>query len=224
MKKQFFFFLITMLAVTLCACNDNEDEPHSLTGTWQYEQPHFEFEYAQDSIVISMGQYSKMSIAVKDFKIMFLSMAQEKMGDYFKGITFSDDNTLQVNMSLQDGSSATLGATYKVDERYIEVALNSADLGQLTGGTAPNIPRISFIYEQKGNELLMYFDKTYLKNMVAMMQDQLLAILLPRVIEGFDNLTDPVKQMIIEGFKKQIKMIFDNTLKLELGFILSKNN
>ena len=61
-----------MLAIALCACSDNEDEPNSLLGTWQYEQPHFEFEYAQDSIVISMGQYRKMSIAAKDLKTMFL--------------------------------------------------------------------------------------------------------------------------------------------------------
>ena len=66
MKKIFLFSLLSMLAVALCACSDNEDEPNSLLGTWQYEQPHFEFEYAQDSIVISMGQYRKISIAAKD--------------------------------------------------------------------------------------------------------------------------------------------------------------
>ncbi|CCZ81683.1 hypothetical protein [Odoribacter laneus] len=224
MKKFFLFSLISMLAIALCACSDNEDEPNSLLGTWQYEQPHFEFEYAQDSIVISMGQYRKMSIAVKDLKTMFLSMAKEKMGDYFKGVTFSDDNTLKVNMSLQNGTPATLGATYKVDERYIEVALNSADLAQLTGGIAPDIPKISFIYQQKGDELLMYFDKTYLKNMIAMMQDQLLSILLPSIIEGFDQFPDTMKQIISGSVKEQIATIFDNTLKLELGFTLSNHN
>lgn len=221
MKKYVLFSLILTLTSVLYSCSDSEDEPNPLIGTWNYGQPHFEFEYAQDSIVISAGK-SKMSIAVEDLKTIFLSMAKEKMGDYFKGITFAADNTLKVNMSLQDGTPATLGATYKLDERYIEVALRSADLGQLTGGTVPDIPKISFIYQLNKNELLMYFDKTYLKNMVAMMQNQLLSLILPNLIDGFDQLPDIVKQSIIDSFKSQITTIFNNTLKLELGFTLSK--
>lgn len=60
--------------------------------------------------------------------------------------------------------------------------------------------------------------------MIAMMQDQLLSILLPSIIEGFDQFPDTMKQIISGSVKEQIATIFDNTLKLELGFTLSNHN
>lgn len=150
MKKFFYFMMIAWIGFSFASCDDKEDSNSNIAGSWNYEKPHFEFEYASDSVSITMMKGQKKSWAVKDLKAAFLGMANEKMGDYFKGLTIQPDNQLLIRMAYQNGQEGSLRAEYKQSENILQITLNKDDLAELAGSAAAMIPPISFNYFQIG--------------------------------------------------------------------------
>lgn len=222
--KVIYSIVVLCLAFVGISCDDKNDNQPDITGAWNYESPHFIFDYAQDSVSIVMNQGKKMSIAVDDLKKIFLGMATEKMKDYFVGVEFNPGNKLKIKMLMQGGVQGTLGADYTVKENMIEVSLDTADLKQLTGGVAPKIPAISFKYTVTADKMQMYFDQVYVQTVISMMQAQLLDMIIPML--GID--TSHMPSAALEEMKKQMKAqisgILDNIVRLEIGFNLTREN
>lgn len=224
MKNVIYLVLTAIAVLNLTSCDDKNKDGEKLLGSWKYEKPYFEFEYAQDSIVIEMYQGKKMAMAVEDVKGMFLGMASEKMGDYFKGIDFISEDQLVVNMAMASGDSNSLHATYKLSGELIEVKLNAEDMKELMGEKADMIPPFSFKYLQTGNQLTVYFDEVYIQTMYATMQDQIISMIIKAM--GIDFSTFPPAQAeqmqsaITQSIKTQIAGILDNIDKLRVGFVL----
>lgn len=217
MKKILYLMISVCITGCLCSCNDdNDNKPEALSGTWEYEKPHFEFEYAADTISIEMYQNRKLSIAVSDFKNLFLQMAGEKMAAYFEGISFSSDQQLTINARLQSGSPLQLHAAYEQKDDILQVTLDREEMEQLVGEKAAMIPAISFKYIQKKNKLILYFDQAYIRTVYSMMQPQIVVMVIQmmgidpsRMPEGMENLV-----------KDQINGILDRIILLEVGFQL----
>lgn len=220
MKNLIYLVLTAIAVLNLTSCEDENKDGEKLLGSWKYEKPYFEFEYAQDSIVIEMYQGKKMALAVEDVKGMFLGMASEKMGDYFKGIDFISEDQLVVNMAMASGGSGTLRAAYKLSGELIEVKLNAEDMKELMGDKGAMIPTISFKYLQTGNQLTVYFDEVYIQTMYATMQKQIVPMIIKAMGVDFSNLPEQAQAAMIQGIKMQITGILDNIDKLRVGFVL----
>lgn len=220
MKNVIYLVLTAIAVLNLTSCDDKNKDGEKLLGSWKYEKPYFEFEYAQDSIVIEMYQGKKMAMAVEDVKGMFLGMASEKMGDYFKGIDFISEDQLVVNMAMASGDSNSLHATYKLSGELIEVKLNAEDMKELMGDKGAMIPTISFKYLQTGNQLTVYFDEVYIQTMYATMQDQIVPMIIKAMGVDFSNQPEQAQTAMIQGIKMQITGILDNIDKLRVGFVL----
>lgn len=220
MKNVIYLVLTAIAVLNLTSCDDKNKDGEKLLGSWKYEKPYFEFEYAQDSIVIEMYQGKKMAMAVEDVKGMFLGMASEKMGDYFKGIDFISEDQLVVNMAMVSGDSSSLHATYKLSGELIEVKLNAEDMKELMGDKGAMIPTISFKYLQTGNQLTVYFDEVYIQTMYATMQDMIVPMIIKAMGVDFSKLPEQAQAAMIQGIKMQITGILDNIDKLRVGFVL----
>lgn len=219
MKNVIYLVLTTIAVLNLTSCDDENKDSQKLLGSWKYEKPYFEFEYAQDSIVIDM-QGKKIPMAVEDVKGMFLGMAGEKMGDYFKGIDFISEDQLVINMAMASGDAGSLHAAYKLSGELIEVKLNAEDMKELIGDKGAMIPTISFKYMQTGNQLTVYFDEVYIQTMYATMQDMIVPMIIQAVVKDFSKLPEPAQTAMIQSFKTQITGILDNIIKLRVGFVL----
>lgn len=220
MKNVIYLVLTAIAVLNLTSCEDENKDGEKLLGSWKYEKPYFEFEYAQDSIVIEMYQGKKMAMAVEDVKGMFLGMASEKMGDYFKGIDFISEDQLVVNMAMASGDSSSLHATYKLSGELIQVKLNTEDMKELMGEKADMIPPFSFKYLQTGNQLTVYFDEVYIQTMYATMQKQIVPMIIKAMGVDINRLPEQAQTAMIQGIKMQITGILDNIDKLRVGFVL----
>lgn len=220
MKKILYVLFGFCMAFCAISCNEEEDNAgDNISGNWNYQSPYFVFEYAQDSISIVMDRGRKTSIAVEEVKNIFLRMAGEKMGDYFKGLTFDADNQLTIKMQMSDQSENTLHATWLKTSEFIQVTLDSTELKKMTNGAVSKIPSISFNYKMDVKGLQMYFDKDYITIIYAMMGDMLMnKVLLPAM--GMDPAQAPeaMKQMV----EQQIQGILAQIKRLEIGFNLSR--
>ncbi|MEG2276607.1 MAG: hypothetical protein RSA53_03225 [Odoribacter sp.] len=220
MKKMIYSMVILLTAIWCVSCEDENDEA-VITGNWNYEKPYFEFDYAKDSITLNFER-EPQSIAVKDLKQMFIRMASEKMGTYFTGIEFGDKNRMKINIKMQGGIPYTLNADYKQLGNIVQVTLDSNDLKQLTHGVAPKIPAISFKCNTNGNQMLLYFDLSYIKTVYSMMSDQIINMVIGIIGIDLNGLNEGQTIAIKKRVEEQIIEIMKNTQKLEIGFTLNQ--
>lgn len=222
MKKIFYFMMIAWIGFSFTSCDDKEDGNSNIAGNWNYEKPHFEFEYASDSVSIVMMKGQKKSWAVKDLKAAFLDMANEKMGDYFKGLTVQPNNQLLIRMAYQSGKEDSLRAEYKQSDDILQITLNKDDLEKLAGSAAAMIPPISFNYSLHGNEMTVYFDKAYVSVLYSMMGDKIVPMIVSMMGIDISKLPEDAQKQVIDGIKMQISGILENIRKLEIGFVVSR--
>lgn len=219
MKHYFLSFLLAILTFSMISCEDDSQENPNLTGSWNYQHPHFVFEYATDSVTIETIPGKKMSLAVTDIKDMFMGMAAEKMGAYFQGITFTSNRELEIGMRI-DQAPAQLKAGYVQSADLLQVTLDTNDLKQLFH-TSMNIPALSFKYTLEASALRIYFSQTYLETIVYMMKDQLVELIAPLLAVNVPEAMRPaVLPKIKESLHQQIPQILDQIRRLEIGFYL----
>lgn len=222
MKTQIVYFLAVLLISTFVSCEDQE-EVAPVQGQWTYQSPYFIFGYSQDSLSIETMPGQKKSIAVKQIRGMFMGIAAEKMGAYFKGIEFTDPEQLQIQIRMGQREIG-LGANYVQGEDFIQIALDTNDLKMLTQGTAPQIPALSFKYKIENNRLCLYLTRNYIITMVYMMQGTLTDLLVSMIAKDIpENIRPMVIPKIKASLEKQIPVILDNITELEVGFYLQKN-
>ncbi len=226
MKNKTFYSIITLcIAFIGFSCTNSEDDQNNvLAGIWNYQSPHFAFEYSEDSIAFDMGMGGKKSLSAEDLNSMFYGMAQEKMGAYFNGIQFVSANELKVRMQMASGDADSLKATYIGKGDIIEIELDTTDLGRINGKTM-NIPKISFKYTADAEQMTMYFDKSYVTMLWAMMHDQLLDMMIPMMIDIEqvpERARDAMLAAVKVSFKAQIDNILDKTQKIEIGMIFKR--
>ncbi|MDE5638680.1 MAG: hypothetical protein K2I47_02630, partial [Odoribacter sp.] len=173
MKRTLYYLLSIFTVLCAVSCNDNEKELSSLAGVWNYTRPHFEFEYATDSIIIEMYQGREMAVATKEIKETFLRMATVKMQDYFQGIKVISANRMNITARMQTGESFKIGADYNQTTEFIEISLDRDDMQQLLGEKADMIPAVSFRYTLQNETLTMYFDEAYVRTIYAMMEPRI---------------------------------------------------
>lgn len=214
-------FILILTFFTFVSCDEN-DPVANLTGYWKYSQPHFEFDYETETVEIQMGQ-QPMILEVESLKSMIRGIAAEKMNAYFTGISMNDDRKLEIQMNIA-GRPIALNADYKLDGQYLEVTLDPASLQGLTAGKALQIPAVSFAYLQQDDQLLLYFDKTYLYVLIQTIlgNDQMRPMILSAIIPNFSLLPPQAQAGIAAGLNKQISDIFNRTQRLELGIRLNK--
>lgn len=222
MKRTLYYLLAVFTALCVISCDDDEKELPSLTGTWDYTRPYFEFEYASDSIVIEMYQGRKMAVAAEELKETFLRMATDKMQDYFQGIEVVSATNLQVLARMRTEKSFKIGAEYTQTAEFIEVTLNRDDMQQLMGEKAEMIPTVSFRYSLQNETLTLYFDEAYVRTIYAMMENRLVPVIVDRMGIDFSRMPEGVRQMVIDGVKKQIPLILEKIIRLNIGFVLTK--
>ncbi len=223
MKNKLIYSLAILLMAFLGVSCDDKDDASSIAGAWNYSTPHFIFEYAQDSVSITMAQGKKESIAVDDLKTTFLQMATEKMKDYFTGVEFNSGNQMKIKMQLKDGAQSSLKASYIQAESVIGVELDADDMKELTG-TSMQIPPLSFKYKVNNDQLLMYFEQVYLHSLVSMMQDKIVDMIIPMMGVDVSQLPESAVNQMKESIKSQISVIFNNIIRLEIGFNLTREN
>lgn len=223
MKNKLIYSLAILLMAFLGVSCDDKDDASSIAGAWNYSTPHFIFEYAQDSVSITMAQGKKKSIAVDDLKATFLQMATEKMKDYFTGVEFNSGNQMKIKMQLKDGAQSSLKASYIQAESVIGVELDADDMKELTG-TSMQIPPLSFKYKVNNDQLLMYFDQVYLHSLVSMMQDKIVDMIIPIMGVDVSQLPESAVNQMKESIKSQISVIFNNIIRLEIGFNLTRES
>lgn len=223
MKNKLIYSLAILLMAFLGVSCDDKDDTSSIAGAWNYSTPHFIFEYAQDSVSITMAQGKKKSIAVDDLKATFLQMATEKMKDYFTGVEFNSGNQMKIKMQLKDGAQSSLKASYIQAESVIGVELDADDMKELTG-TSMQIPPLSFKYKVNNDQLLMYFDQVYLHSLVSMMQDKIVDMIIPIMGVDVSQLPESAVNQMKESIKSQISVIFNNIIRLEIGFNLTRES
>lgn len=224
MKTKLFYSLtILFIAFIGVSCDDKDDKTPDIAGAWNYSSPHFVFEYAQDSVSITMAQGKKKAIAVEDLKETFLGMATEKMKDYFTGVEFNPSNQMRIKMQLKGGAQSSLKAVYVQSDDVVGVTLDADDLKELTG-TSMQIPSISFKYTVSNDQLLMYFDQVYVQTVVSMMQDKIIDMIIPMMGIDISKLPESAVNMMKEGIKSQIPVILDNIIRLGIGFNLTRES
>lgn len=217
MKKIFYILFPLLAAAAWISCDDETDIP-DVSGSWEYASPHFVFEYAQDTVVVPMPP-RPVKIAAKDVTPMFKALADEKMKQYFKGLDFGNDHQLTIDMQMGEGPSASLHARYKQSGSFLQVELDSNELKALTQGAVSQIPAISFGYVPEQDHLQIYLGKSYLDVMYAMMADQLVDILISRVMhQNPAQFPEPAKK----AMKAQFDALFGQIRQLEIGFCLNR--
>lgn len=222
MKRTLYYLLAIFTVLCATSCNDDEKELSSLTGDWEYTRPHFEFEYASDSIVFEMYQGRKLAVATEEIKETYLRMATVKMQDYFQGIEVISASEIHIIARMQTGESFKIGAGYNQTAEFIEVSLNRNDMQQLLGENAGMIPAVSFRYTLQNGTLTMYFDEAYVRTIYAMMEPRIVPMIVDNMGIDFSHMPEGVRQQVIDGVKKQIPLILEQIERLEIGFVLTK--
>lgn len=222
MKTKLIYSLaILFMAFMGVSCDDNDDKTPDIAGAWNYGTPHFVFEYAQDSVSIIM-QGKKESKSVDDLKSIFLDMATEKMKDYFTGVEFNSGNQMKIKMQMKGGAQSSLKAAYIQTDDVIGVTLDTNDLKQITG-TSMQIPSISFKYTVNHDQMLMYFDQVYVQTVISMMQDKIIDMIIPMMVD-VSKIPEAALNKMKESIKLQIPGILDNIIRLEIGFNLTRES
>ncbi len=219
MKKIVYLLLLSVITC-LVSCNKNDQDENPLANQYgSYEEPYFVFEYATDTI-----QMQDKKIAVEDFKKLFTAMAAEKMSAYFKGIHFGENQEMQIDIMKSDGTNSTVSAFYNLSDSYMQVTLSSDFIGSLSSKADMTIPSISFHYRLDGKRLSMYFDKSYVTVIYAIMKDKLCRAIAGMMGMDLDLLPDSAQSAILKGIEQQIDAILNQVQKLEIGFVLTRSN
>lgn len=222
MKNKIICLLATLfVAFIIFSCTDDDKGRETLSGKWNYKNPHFALEYEGDSVALNMGPLGYQAMAIEDINHMFPVIAHEKMGEYFKGIDFRAGGEMVIYMEMGNGIADSLKASYRQDGGLIGVTLDVADLERLSGSKI-NIPEISFHCQQDQENLTLYFDKAYVQFISQMMLDKLLDMMLPAIIPNYDKIS-PMGQMAMKkSMKEQINGILIKIKKLEVGINLTR--
>lgn len=114
-------------------------------------------------------------------------------------------------------------ASYIQAESVIGVELDADDMKELTG-TSMQIPPLSFKYKVNNDQLLMYFEQVYLHSLVSMMQDKIVDMIIPMMGVDVSQLPESAVNQMKESIKSQISVIFNNIIRLEIGFNLTREN
>lgn len=220
MKQIISILFIAILGLLNLSCSDQDESADKLAGTyWSYQKPHFEFEYATDTIVFQMMQ-KQIKISVRQLKGMFTAMAQEKMSAYFKGIYFQDHLTLLLNIQNKQQIPFKIPAQYMCDENYLQLTVNIG--GMQSGMNSPmnGIPPISFKYYIENNQLTMYFEKVYIQVIYSIMGDSIASMVIKAMGVDFSHAPEGMEEMAKKAIQEQINEILQQTKRLELGFVL----
>jgi len=211
------FFLV----VAGVSCSDDTPETY-IDGDWSYQAPHVQFAYAQDSVTLQFGSRGSYSFSPAELSGMVRGIAGQKMREYFKGITFSNGDTLLLRVQFGNGRQMSLPATYRIQGNKMGIKLDGSMLKALVGREL-NIPELSFAYVQQAEQLSLYLNWTYLKLMLNMLMqsdtyDQILLGLVESMMPG----VPPVAHAgIVAALKPQVETIVKNIDQLEIGFVLA---
>lgn len=211
-------FLFTILGIISCE-NKNPDIPE-IAGKWDYVNAHIVFDYAEDTIRITMGPQAQ-KFAVKDLQAMLPYLAHQMLGEYLKEIVFTPSNYMDILISMGERGIFAVNAAYRQSENYMQVELDSTQLKALTQGSVSQIPAISFNYERENDHLSLYLDRDYLRLAYAMMGDALVDLLISRVMHQDPAHFPPMGKIAI---RKQLDGIVSKITELEIGVNLIKRN
>ncbi len=220
MKQIISIIFIAIVTLLNLSCSNQDEPTDKLAGTyWSYQKPHFEFEYATDTIVFQMMQ-KQIKIGVKQLKGMFTAIAQEKMGAYFKGINFQDHQNLVLDIQNKQQIPFKIPAQYMCDENYLQLTVNLGNM--LSGMNFPmnGIPPISFKYHIESNQLTMYFEKVYIQVIYSIMSDSIVSMIIKAMGVDFSHAPEGMEEKAKQAIQKQINDIFQQTQRLEFGFVL----
>ena len=167
-----------------------------------------------------MGMAGNLTMAPQEISNLFIYFAGEKMGDYFKGISFRTHESMFIHMELGNGTQDSLKASYRQHNGLVGITLDANDLKRLTGMYIP-IPEISFHYLIDNGKMTLYLDKSYIQFLTATMIDQVLDMMLPSIIPNFDRIPEMAQKAMKASFKKQINEILEKTQELEIGINLT---
>lgn len=159
---------------------------------------------------------------VKKIKPLVMQMAP-LLKKYFQGIHIGDE-TVEIKLSMGPEKSFDLQSSYRIDEHYLEIIPDPDALKQLTGGKDLQIPPVSLCYRlQNDGSLLLYLNKGYIGILIrsVMGNEQMRNRILPMIIPNYDKIPERILPLVIESLNTQITGILDNTVMLEIGFLLS---
>ena len=212
MKRIIYSILAICIVFVLSSC-ENENSLPTLTGNWDYQKPYFEFDYATDSISLTMNQDKKISISVNDLKGMIMEIAVSKMATYFQGIEFTMDNQLYILFQTSESVSRKLQVRYVLTDGLIQLTLNE---------TAVHIPAISLKYCLENEKMTLWLDEVYLQVVYSMLEDNLMPVIIRQFVPAYDRMPEPVQEKMKEAFKSQLRAVFDNIIQLKFGFVLNR--
>lgn len=224
MKTRLLYLLINFsLLCTFISCEDNDPADNEIKGEWACEQIHFEYEYLSDTLrIITNPMQPPLVMEVKKIKPLVMQMAS-LLKKYFQGIHIGDE-TVEIKLSMGPEKSFDLQSSYRIDEHYLEIIPDPDALKQLTGGKDLQIPPVSLCYRlQNDGSLLLYLNKGYIGILIrsVMGNEQMRNRILPMIIPNYDKIPERILPLVIESLNTQITGILDNTVMLEIGFLLS---
>ena len=86
MKQIISILFIIALGISNISCSEENEPAENFAGThWSYQKPHFEFEYASDTIAFQITQ-KPIKMGVNQLKGMFMAIAQEKWEHTLKAL------------------------------------------------------------------------------------------------------------------------------------------
>lgn len=221
MKRIFYIIFVLCTIEGLISCADDPQLP-TINGNWDYLEPYFKFEYATDSIVLEMNQGQKMAFAVTDLQGMYRGIAGQKMKAYFKGMEFISGEQLLVKARTAKGIPINLPVSYLRTSELLQLSLQQEQMQGLMGKSAVNIPPISLKYEvTEDHRMTIYLDEVYLQVIYSMMEDDILPLIIRKVMPTYDRIPSNVQEKIKTEFKTRIRSIFDQIIRLQIGFVLT---
>ena len=221
MRRIVYFIYILGTIWSTISCSDDL-ELSVVNGNWNYLKPYFEIEYATDSIVLEMNQGQKMSIAVSDLREMFMGMAGQKMQAYFKGIEFISGEQLMLKARTAKGIPVNFPVSYRRTRELLQLTLDQKQMQGFLGETAANIPPVSLKYFTGNDQMTIYLDEVYLQVIYSMMEENIITMMVEEIVPAFDRMPLNIQTKIKEGFTTQIRGIFDNMIRLQAGFVLTR--
>ncbi len=206
-------YLVAVLfaaCVSFSSCSDDDnDDDAGLEGNYKYDNVHFKFEYAKETINnvpggLIPGSDKPTEIPVSVVNKYVPEFAHGKMKEYFNGIKFDSKGNMEISYNL-DGKVQTLKTTYELKGALMNVSLKSDDFKTLIGNEIP-VSHISFNYKLANNQLTMYLNTEYIKTLLAAV---------PLILKGISLPQDQQDAII-----KLVTEIATNTKVLEIGAIL----
>ena len=215
MKNKLMYLVAVLFAacVGFSSCSDDDDDDAGLEGNYKYDNVHFKFEYAKETISVPEGLIppgselilgSLTEIPVSVVNDYLPAFAHGQMQKYFNGIKFDQKGNMEVSYNL-DEKAETLKTTYELKGSMINVSLKSDDFKKLIGSDLP-VSYISFNYKLENNQLTMYLNTEYIKT---------LATAVPLILKT-SSLTPEKQEMVSE----LVSELITNTKVLEIGAIL----